>query len=159
MSIEPLIVLWVLSSTLLEKARRPIMRRIRSLLAPLRSRDFALIWLGQGISHIGDACTQIALVWLLVGLTGSSLLLGSVLSAMYIPTLLLLLVGGVVADRGSRRTTVLICDGIRAVAIAAFAVLATQGVISLPMVFILAAFMGSRRRSSIQRLALCIPPW
>ncbi|HEY1390716.1 MAG TPA: MFS transporter [Ktedonobacterales bacterium] len=135
------------------------MRRIRSLLAPLRSRDFALIWLGQGISHIGDACTQIALVWLLVGLTGSSLLLGSVLSAMYIPTLLLLLVGGVVADRGSRRTTVLICDGIRAVAIAAFAVLATQGVISLPMVFILAAFMGSRRRSSIQRLALCIPPW
>lgn len=118
------------------------MRRIRYLLAPLRSRDFTLVWLGQGISQIGDRCTEIALVWLLVGLTGSSVLMGAVLSAMYIPTLLLLLVGGVIADRGSRRAVILACDGLRALAITVFAVLATLGMISLPTVFVLAAFYG-----------------
>ena len=69
------------------------MRRIRTLLAPLSQRDFVLVWLGQSISQIGDRSTEIALVWLIVGLTGSSLLLGSVLIAIYIPTLLLLLFG------------------------------------------------------------------
>ena len=44
------------------------MRRIRTLLAPLSQRDFVLVWLGQGISQIGDRSTEIALVWLIVGL-------------------------------------------------------------------------------------------
>jgi MFS family permease len=118
------------------------MRRIRSLLAPLRSRDFTLVWLGQGVSQIGDRCTEIALVWLIVGLTGSSLLLGSVLIAIYIPTLLLLLFGGFLADRSSRRGIILLCDAFRAVVIAIFAALTALNVVSLPQIFVLAVIYG-----------------
>src|SRR5215831_14060594 len=107
------------------------MRRISTLLAPLAQRDFVLVWLGQGISQIGDRCTEIALVWLIVGLTGSSLLLGSVLIAIYIPTLLLLLFGGFLADRASRRGIILLCDALRAVVIAVFAALTALEAVSL----------------------------
>jgi MFS family permease len=118
------------------------MRRIRPLLAPLSQRDFVLVWLGQGISQIGDRCTAIALVWLIVGLTGSSLLLGSVLIAIYVPTLLLLLFGGFLADRGSRRGIILLCDALRGIVIAIFAVLVTLDVVSLQLVFVLAVIYG-----------------
>jgi MFS transporter, DHA3 family, tetracycline resistance protein len=117
-------------------------RRIRSLLAPLVVRDFVLVWLGQGVSQVGDRCTEIALIWLIVGLTGSSLLLGSVLTAMYIPTLLLLLAGGLLADRGSRRMVVLLSDALRAIVIGVFAALVTFGMVSLPDVFALAVIYG-----------------
>ena len=79
------------------------MRQLTRLLSPLRNGQFTLVWLGQSISQIGDQVFMIALVWLLVGLTGSSLLMGAVLSASYIPTILLLLFGGAIADRASRR--------------------------------------------------------
>lgn len=118
------------------------MRRIWSLLAPLRSRDFTLVWLGQGVSQIGDRCTEIALVWLIVGLTGSSLLLGSVLIAIYIPTMLLLLFGGFLADRSNRRVIILLCDALRAVVIAVFAALTILDMVSLPEIFALAVIYG-----------------
>ncbi len=118
------------------------MRRIRTLLAPLSQRDFVLVWLGQGISQIGDRSTEIALVWLIVGLTGSSLLLGSVLIAIYIPTLLLLLFGGFLADRSNRRGIILLCDALRAIVIAIFAALVTLDIVSLQQIFILAVIYG-----------------
>ena len=118
------------------------MQRIRTLLAPLSQHDFMLVWLGQGISQIGDRSTEFALVWLIVGLTGSSLLLGSVLIAIYIPTLLLLLFGGFLADRSNRRGIILLCDALRAVVIAVFAALVDSQCSSLQQIFILAVIYG-----------------
>jgi MFS family permease len=118
------------------------MRRLSALLAPLRSRDFTLVWLGQSVSQIGSACSGIALVWLLVGLTGSSVLMGAVLSVSYIPTLLLLLFGGAIADRYSGRTVALISDGLSALVTAALATLVTLGAANLAEVFIFAIFSG-----------------
>lgn len=118
------------------------MQRLRHLVAPLGSRDFTLLWLGQAISQLGDRCNEIALIWLLIGLTGSSVVLGSVLTAMYIPTLLLLLFGGVLADRVSQRGTALVSDGLRALVIAAFAAVVSLGLVSLPMIFALVVFYG-----------------
>jgi len=118
------------------------MGRIRHLLAPLRSRDFVLVWLGQGFSQVGDRCTEIALIWLLIGLTGSSILLGSVLAVSYIPTLLLLLFGGWLADRAGQRRLVLLCDGLRAVVIASFTAVVALQIVTLPMVFALSVIYG-----------------
>ncbi len=118
------------------------MRRFRALLAPLRSRDFTLVWLGQSVSGIGSACSAIALVWLLVGLTSSSVLMGAVLSVSYFPTLLLLLFGGAIVDRYSGRAIALISDGLSALATGALATLVTLGVINLAEVFIFSIFSG-----------------
>jgi MFS family permease len=70
------------------------------------------------------------------------LLLGSVLTAIYIPTLLLLLFGGFLADRGNRRGIILLCDGLRAVVVAIFAALVTLGIVSLQQIFIIAVIYG-----------------
>jgi MFS family permease len=118
------------------------MRRLARLLSPLRTGRFTLVWLGQSISQVGDQAFMIALVWLLVGLTGSSLLMGAVLSASYIPTLLLLLFGGAIADHYSRRGIALLSDGLRALVTATFAALVTLHLISVPEVFIFSAFYG-----------------
>jgi MFS transporter, DHA3 family, macrolide efflux protein len=118
------------------------MRRLREALAPLRSRDFVLVWLGQSISTLGNSCFDIALIWLILDLTGSTVVIGSVLTATYIPTIALLAFGGVWADRASRKGTVLWSDLLRAIVTLAFALVVTEGRISLGAIFGLALFYG-----------------
>ena len=118
------------------------MRRLAALLAPLRRRDFTLIWLGQSVSRVGSACSGIALAWLLVGLTGSNTLMGAILAAAYVPTLILLLFGGAIADRYSGRSIALVSDGLSALATAALAILVTLNNITLPELFAFSIFSG-----------------
>lgn len=118
------------------------MKRIAALLAPLRNRDFTLVWLGQSISQAGGACSEIAIVWLLVGLTGSSTLMGVMLTASYIPTILLLLFGGAIADRYSGRLVAIISDMFNALITAALAVLVTLGSVNLVEIFVFALISG-----------------
>lgn len=118
------------------------MRRLARLLSPLRNGRFTLVWLGQSVSQLGDQAFMIALVWLLVGLTGSSLMMGAVLSASYVPTLLLLLFGGAIADHFSRRGIALLSDGLRALVTAVFAALVTLHLITVTEVFVFSAFYG-----------------
>ncbi len=118
------------------------MARLRSALAPLAARPFRWLWLGQGISALGDRSYEIALVWLLVALTGSTLIVGTVMTVAYIPTIVLLALGGVVADRFSRRGIVIWSDLLRAVVTLVFAVLVSLHYISLPLVFVLVVIYG-----------------
>jgi Major Facilitator Superfamily len=74
-------------------------------LAPLGEREFRLLIVGQAISTVGVGMMPIALVFVVFRLTHDSASdLGLVLAAGYATQLGLLLVGGVVADRVSRRT-------------------------------------------------------
>lgn len=118
------------------------MKRLAVLLAPLRSRDFTLVWTGQWVSQMGSACSGIALVWLLVGLTGSNTLMGLILAASYIPTMLLLLFGGAIADRYSGRVVAVISDILNALVTAGLAVLVTLGSVTLVEVLIYATISG-----------------
>ncbi|MCX6024548.1 MAG: MFS transporter, partial [Chloroflexi bacterium] len=72
-------------------------------LAPLRHRNYRLLWFGTMISSSGDWMDQIAFNWLVYDLTGSAVSLGIVNFARMIPVLLFTLLGGVVADRMERR--------------------------------------------------------
>src|SRR5438552_11815699 len=38
----------------------------------LKSKDFAWLWTGQVISHVGDGVSKVALLWCVYNLTGSS---------------------------------------------------------------------------------------
>lgn len=110
--------------------------------APLRSRPFVCIWAGQTISRAGDRCFDVALLWLLVGLTGSTILIGTVLMASYIPTVILLVIGGVWADRVSPRGIILVSDLLRAVVTALFALLVTLRALTVADVFAFAVAYG-----------------
>jgi MFS family permease len=75
------------------------------MLAAFRSlehRNFRLYYAGQSVSLIGTWMQRLAVSWLVYSATHSSVLLGVVMFAGQIPTLLLSPYGGTVADRYSR---------------------------------------------------------
>jgi hypothetical protein len=77
----------------------------------LRHRDFALLWAGQTVSLAGNGVFTVALPLEVLRLTGSALELALIVSARTLPAVLLLLVGGTVVDRMSRRVVMLVSDG------------------------------------------------
>ncbi len=91
------------------------------------SGNFRKLWVGTTLSLFGDFFSYIAIAWLVLQLTGSSLALGSVLVAQALPRGVLMLVGGALADRLSPRLTMLGSMGLRAVFVAPLAVLVLTG--------------------------------
>src|SRR2546426_10810746 len=75
-----------------------------------RSRPFALLWVGQTVSVLGDAVFNITITWEALLLTGSATAMSLILIAQWAPRLLFLLLGGVIADRVSRRFLMLCAD-------------------------------------------------
>jgi len=80
------------------------------VLQALKHRSFALLWIGQTISRLGDNLYRIALAWWVLEKTGSAVAMGAVFVFSQIPMLLFLLVGGVVVDRLPRIRIMLIAD-------------------------------------------------
>jgi predicted MFS family arabinose efflux permease len=86
-----------------------------SLVAPLRIRSYRLVWFGESVSLLGDQFHLVALSWLVLGLTGSGLALGTVLLAAALPRVAFVLLGGVLSDRIPPRTLMLGSNLIRAI--------------------------------------------
>ena len=118
-----------------------LVRRVRFARA-LGSKPFALVWSGQTISSLGDGVTLTALAWQVLVLTGSGTAMGVVLIAQTLPRVLFLLLGGVVADRFSRRNVLLWSDTVRGVAVALVAVLGWLNLLALWHLIVLAAIFG-----------------
>jgi MFS family permease len=83
--------------------------------APLRFRDFRLLVGANAVSLLGDNVVTIALSFAVLDLTGSITDLGLVLLARITATITFVLVGGVWADRVSRRGLMVTADLTRAV--------------------------------------------
>ena len=75
-----------------------------------RSRPFTLLWAGQAISVLGDAVFNVAITWEVLLLTDSATAMSLILIAQWAPRILFLLLGGVIADRVSRRFLMLCAD-------------------------------------------------
>jgi MFS family permease len=82
----------------------------------LRNDRFLRLWVGQGISFVGDFVSTVALVILVVELSGNATAVGGLLVVRIIPTLASPLVG-VLADRLDRRAILVASDLARAVLI------------------------------------------
>jgi MFS family permease len=80
----------------------------------LRNARFLRLWIGQGTSFVGDAVSMVALVVLVVEITGSASAVGGALVARLLPTIASPL-AGVLADRVDRRIVLVASDLARAV--------------------------------------------
>jgi DHA3 family tetracycline resistance protein-like MFS transporter len=98
-----------------------------NLLAPLRHRDFRILWAGMAVSLVGDGIFLVATAWESYALWNAPAALAIVGIGMTVPTIAFLLVGGVVSDRRDRRRVMLWSDGLRAAAVAAIAALVLTG--------------------------------
>jgi MFS family permease len=92
-------------------------------LGVLAEREFRLLFVGQLVSLLGTAVAPIALAFAVLDLTGSKSDLGFVLAAAWVPQLLLVLFGGVFADRLPRHLVMVGSNVLSAVAQAAIALL------------------------------------
>jgi MFS family permease len=107
-----------------------------------RSSPFRKLWAALTLSLLGDFFSYVALSWLVLQLTGSSLALGSVLVVQAIPRALLMVVGGALADRLSPRFTMLASMGLRALVVAPLAVLVLAGRVQLWEVYAVSLVFG-----------------
>ncbi|MFJ5706198.1 MFS transporter [Streptomyces sp. NPDC093105] len=80
---------------------------------PLRTRPFRLLFTGRVLSLTGDAVIPAALALAVLEATGSTGALALVLACAMVPKLLLLPVGGVLADRFDARAIALAMDLVR----------------------------------------------
>ena len=87
-----------------------------------RNRNFRQLWLGQVVSQMGDWFDTIALYTIILNLTGSGRDVGLLLVARFVPSFLCGPLSGVVADRFSRRTIMIVSDVLRAVVVLGFLV-------------------------------------
>jgi hypothetical protein len=106
------------------------------------SGSFRKLWAATTLSLFGDFFSYIAMAWLVLQLTGSSLALGTVLVVQALPRAALMVVGGALADRVSPRLTMLGSMGLRAVVVAPLAVLVLTGRVQMWEVYGIAAVFG-----------------
>ncbi len=105
-------------------------------------RDFRLLWLGEGISVLGDHFYMIALPWLVLQLTGDPLAMGTVLALAAIPRTLFMLIGGALTDRFSPRTLMLGSNLVRFVLVTLLTGLVLTGWVQMWLVYLLALSFG-----------------
>ena len=113
------------------------------ILRPLRRRDFALLVGGAIASLLGDGFFYVALAWQVYTISNVPTALSLVLLAISLPSVLLVLVGGVFADRYDRRRLMVAADIVRAAALGAIALLSATGVLELWHIAALVVFIGA----------------
>src|SRR5579885_2855522 len=100
---------------------------IDSFLAPLRVRDFRLLFSGQMISTLGDMFYAVALPWLMLSSGHTPQELGIVLAAYGVPRVGALLLGGMLSDAWKPRQVMLLADTARALLTGILAALVVTG--------------------------------
>lgn len=130
-------------------ARRwaPVSRagKIDSLTSPfraLRSRNFRLFFIGQGISLIGTWMTRLATAWLVYRVTDSAFLLGAVSFAGQIPAFFIPPLAGVWVDRWDRHRVLIATQVLAMLQSLAMAALTLSGSITITWIIGLALFQG-----------------
>ncbi|MBA3513398.1 MAG: MFS transporter, partial [Pyrinomonadaceae bacterium] len=81
---------------------------------------FRQLWLGQVVSQMGDWFNTIAIYTIILNLTGSGRDVGLLLVARFLPSFVFGPLSGVLADRFSRRSIMIVSDLLRAVVVLGF---------------------------------------
>jgi MFS family permease len=109
----------------------------------LSQTPFRFLFAGRTVSSVGDRLMPVALAFAVLDLTGSPADLGLVLAAQTVPLVLLVLFGGVWADRLRRERVMIASDLIRAVVQGATAALLISGSAKLWQLIVLQAIYGA----------------
>lgn len=109
---------------------------------PLSVTHFRNLWLGATISLLGDQFYLVALPWLGLQLTGSRVIMGTLLMVAAIPRAVLMLVGGAVTDRFSARRVLMTTAAVRMLLVGAVAGLVWLRLIQLWELYALAFCFG-----------------
>jgi len=125
--------------------------------ALMRDKNFVWLMAGSIISMLGDQFTLVALPWLVLRMTGDTLVLGTVLGLLSLPRALFILVGGAVVDRYSPKTVLMVTKYVNTVLLGLLAALVLVGGLSLWVVYLLAFAIGLATAFSIPSATSILP--
>jgi predicted MFS family arabinose efflux permease len=111
--------------------------------AVLRRRGFRLLFLGQGVSVLGDRMVAVALAFAVLEVGGSASAVGLVLACATLPLAGSVLIGGVVGDRMSRRAVMIAADLVRVASQGTTAALLIAGTAEVWTLALLAGVTGA----------------
>jgi MFS family permease len=116
---------------------------LKDLVAALGEPHFKLLFAGRAISDLGDKLVPVALAFAVLELDRRASALGLVFAARMIPMVVLVLVGGVWADRLPRNVVMLTADAVRACTQATAGVLLITGRAEIWHLLVLMAVYGA----------------
>jgi MFS family permease len=116
---------------------------MRPLAELLAYRDFRWLWLGQSVSTIGDRMVLVALALFITEQTGRPTDIGLVLAANTVPLVLVLLIGGVWADRLPRQRIMIAADLARFALHGTLAALIFAGDVGIGTIMAIEALFGT----------------
>jgi Transmembrane secretion effector len=108
----------------------------------LANRDFRLLFAGRCVSLLGDGAFLVALAWQAYTISNAPTALSLLGIAMTVPLIALLLFGGVISDRHSRRRVMLLADLVRAALLTLLGALAESGALRLWHMLVIVAIYG-----------------
>lgn len=118
-------------------------QRVRhNTFSSLKIRNYRLYFIGQSISLAGTWMQTIGQAWLVLKLTDSGTALGLVTALQFLPVTIFGAMGGVIADRSSKRNLLYITQSSSAILAFMLAVLVATNTIQLWMLYILASLLG-----------------
>lgn len=109
----------------------------------LAGRDFRLLLAGQSASNLGTNIVTVAMAIYITRRTGSTTDLGVILAAQTAPFIVLLLLGGVYADRLQRRQVMIVTDLVRGALHAALATLIIAGTPTIAQIAVIEGLWGT----------------
>lgn len=112
------------------------------MFSALRVRNYRLFALGQAVSNSGTWMQRVAQDWLVLTLTGSATSVGVTIALQFLPTLVLGLYSGVIADRYARRTIMLVTQSCMGLTSFALAMLTLTGNVVVWHVYVFALVLG-----------------
>ena len=128
-----------------------------STFAAFHSRTFTILWAGNLLSNTGSWMQHVAEPWLVLKLSSSPALLGLDSFAGDAPVWILVLLGGLLADRRDRRRTALLLQGLQLAAPLALVALLVTGRVEVWMVIALSAVVGITDALSMPSIAALVP--
>jgi predicted MFS family arabinose efflux permease len=108
----------------------------------LGTRRYGVFWFSSLLSNIGTWMQSVAEPWLVLGISGSSFLLGLDAFAMNAPFWILALLGGVLADRKDRRLIIYFFCGIQMLCPLTIVILGLAGAIKVWIIILLSLIVG-----------------
>lgn len=129
----------------------------RNSIQLLGTRRFGTFWFASLLANIGTWAQQVAQPWLLLSLGASPFLLGLDAFALGAPVLLLILVGGAMADQGDRRRIIAVFQSIQMMCPVLLLVLLLTGVVQPWMVIVLSLIVGITDALSMPSFQSIVP--
>jgi MFS family permease len=119
--------------------------------------DFRRLWVASASSNLADGIVRVAIAVIAVRLTSEPLLVAGVSIAGALPSVLVVLLAGVSADRFDRRRILFVAEGTRIATLVVVAVLAAVDGLSLPLLLVAAFVLGIQQTFYDATAATLVP--